>query len=38
MYEGVSVMLWDALNYGFRSHVLVINGTLTVQGYVEEIL
>lgn len=31
-------MFWDAVNYGFPSHLVLVNGSLTAQRYFDEIL
>ena len=35
---GPSVMVWGAINARFRSELVVINGNLTAQGYVNQVL
>ena len=35
---GGGVMVWGAINYNFRSRLLIIYGNLTVRCYVDEIL
>ena len=37
-YGGGSVMVWGAINYDFRSQVVVINGNLTARRYIDEVL
>ena len=35
---GGSVMVWGAIRFGWRSNLVIVNGTLTSQRYVNEIL
>ena len=37
-FGGGSVMVWGAINYNFRSRLLIIHGNLTARRYVDEIL
>lgn len=37
-FGGGGVMVWGAINYNFRSRLLVIHGNLTARRYVDEIL
>lgn len=37
-FGGPSVMVWGAINARFRSELVVINGNLTAQGYVNQVL
>lgn len=37
-FGGPSVMVWGAITRDFRSQLVVINGTLTAQGYINNVL
>ena len=36
-FSGGSVMVWGALNAGFRSDLIILNGTLTARRYIDGI-
>lgn len=37
-FGGGSVMVWGAINYDFRSRLIVINGNLNARRYIDEVL
>ena len=37
-FGGGSVMVWGAISSGFRSDLIIVNGTLTARRYIDEIL
>lgn len=37
-FGGGSVMVWGAINYGFRSRLIVVDGNLNARRYIDEIL